>query len=134
MIPKTNEEFLNSFERLTIPSKTYRLNLKTGEISGYCDSLEAVKQAVYKALNTERYDWLIYSWNYGAELKELFGKPLTYVYTEVSRRIEEALLQDDRISEVNGFAFEKVSRNTLHITFKVTSSEGDFESGVTINV
>ncbi|WMI82035.1 DUF2634 domain-containing protein [Anaerotignum sp. MB30-C6] len=133
MTPKVNEDLANIFKRLAIPSKTYWLNRDTNEIFGYCDGVEAVKQAVYKVLLTERYDWVIYSWNYGAELKGVFGRQMTYVYPEVKRRIEEALLQDDRIKKVRDFSFEK-RRNTLLVTFIVESTEGVFESQVNVNV
>lgn len=134
MIPKINEELTSTIERKNIPSRTYKLHRGTEIIAGHCDGIEAVKQAVYKALHTERYDYLIYSWNYGAELKDLFGKQLTYVYAEVKRRIEEALLQDDRILNVKDFTYEKTARDTLHITFTVESTEGNFESEVNVNV
>ncbi len=134
MIPKVNEELASTIERQKMPSRTYKINMGTDSMGGHCDGLEAVKQAAYKALHTERYDFLIYSWNYGAELKDLFGQQLTYVYAEVKRRIEEALLQDDRIQKVSDFAYEKTARDTLHITFHVESSEGNFESELSINV
>lgn len=121
-------------EIVTQPSKTYGLNIDNNLIAGKKDTIEAVKQAVYLALNCERYDWLIFSWNYGVELKDLFGKPIKYVTSEVQRRIKDALLQDDRISDVNSFSFEKSARNTLHVTFTVQSNCGEFESEVNVNV
>ena len=84
-------------------------------------------------MKTERYDWLIYSFNYGVELKELFGKQMTYVTPKIKSRISEALVQDDRIKEVKDFSFEK-KKNTLSVEFTVVSTEGSFESGVEINV
>lgn len=133
MTPKVNEELANTFVRLSLPSKTYRLDREKNQIYGFCDGVEAVKQAVYKALLTERYAWVIYSWNYGSELNGLFGKQMTTIYPEVKRRIEEALLQDDRIKKVGDFSFEK-TRNTLHVTFTVESTVGVFESEVNLNV
>ena len=38
-----------------MPSKTYR-------ISGYIDDKDAIVQAIYLILSTERYESLIYSW------------------------------------------------------------------------
>lgn len=38
------------------------------------DGMEAVKQAVYKILQTERYKYVIYDWNYGVELEDLLEK------------------------------------------------------------
>ncbi|HCT64263.1 MAG TPA: DUF2634 domain-containing protein [Lachnospiraceae bacterium] len=133
MTPVVNNELLNNFTIAVQPSKTYALDVEKGVIRGYANGLGAVKQAVYKALNTERYDHLIYSWNYGSELKELFGKPISLVYPEVKRRIEEGLKQDDRINSVENFSFEK-KKGSLHVTFTVVSTEGSFESEVNVNV
>ncbi len=37
------------------PSRTYMLDFARGRVSGMVDELEAVKQAVYKALSTDRF-------------------------------------------------------------------------------
>lgn len=105
------------------PSKTYKLNVDTQNIVGYCDGREAIEQAIYLILNTERFEWVIYSWAYGSELQGLFGKPVPYVVAELQRRIKEALLQDDRISGVDKFA---VTRNggKLIVTFDVMTEKG----------
>ena len=80
------------------PSYTYSLDYaRDSQIRGFTDELEAMKQAIYKIINTERYEYIIYSWNYGIELQDLFGQPIPYVYAELQRRISEALLADDRI-------------------------------------
>lgn len=90
----------------SMPSYTYRLDYGgDGQIRGYTDGIEAVKQAIYKIINTERYEYIIYSWNYGIELADLFGEPIPYVYAELQRRIQEALLYDDRITDVYDFTF-----------------------------
>lgn len=133
MIPVTSDGITADFSVVKQPSKTYRMDLDKKIIVGYAYGLEAVKQAVYKILQTERYDWLIYSWNYGSELKSLFGTQMTYAMSETKRMIREALLMDDRITDVNTFEFER-NRENLHVTFRVVSTEGTFESGVTVNV
>ncbi|MEA4972385.1 MAG: DUF2634 domain-containing protein [Candidatus Metalachnospira sp.] len=133
MIPTANAD-IEGIKITVQPSKTYALDLERNVIRGYCDGVEAVKQAVYKILNTERYDWLIYSRNYGIELKELYGTQTTYAMPRLKGRIEEALLQDSRIKEIKDFSVKKETRNTLHASFTVVSTEGEFESGVTVNV
>ena len=88
------------------PSYTYAVNYGgNGQLNGYCDQTEAVKQAIYKIINTERYRYIIYSWNYGIELEDLYGQPIPYIYAEAQRRIIEALLQDDRIEKVYDFTW-----------------------------
>ena len=67
MIPVVNN--LKEVEVIEQPSLCHRMILDTERISGECDGVEAVKQAIYNILNTERYQYIIYSWNYGVELK-----------------------------------------------------------------
>lgn len=86
------------------PSKTYGIAYDAdGQFKGYIYDLEAMKQAIFKILSTERFQYLIYSWNYGIELADLFGMPMPYVLAELPRRISEALLADDRILKVYDF-------------------------------
>lgn len=125
MIPQVDTELLN-LETETQPSLTYALDLESGRIRGKVDRLEALRQAVYLILSTERYDWLIYSWNYGREFKELIGQPKEFVLPELKRCISEALLQDDRITTVDGFEFT-MGKDTVHAAFTVRSIFGDLE-------
>ena len=83
------------------PTKTYKMELYKGNhILGLVDSQKAMEQAIYKRIRTERYKYIIYSWNYGIELEDLFGMPVEYCIVELERRISEALLQDNRITAV----------------------------------
>lgn len=125
MIPAVDDELL-TLEDETQPSLTYALDAENGRIRGKVDGLEAVKQAVYLALSTERFAYLIYSWNYGAELDGFIGQPKEYVLSEIKRRISDALLQDDRITAVDNFKFE-TKKNAVHVTFTVRSVFGETE-------
>ena len=53
MIPVVDDELL-TLEDETQPSLTYALDAENGRIRGKVDGLEAVKQAVYLVLSTER--------------------------------------------------------------------------------
>lgn len=107
------------------PSYTWKLDYDDdGQIRGYCDERRAIEQAVYKILNTERYQYLIYSWNYGIELADLYGQPIPYVYAEIQRRITEALLADDRISDVTNFNFSNPQGGDVFVTFDVVTDYG----------
>ena len=103
-------------------SKTYKLT--DTSIKGYIEELEALKQFIYKVLSTERYEYPIYSFDYGIELESLIGKDIEYVQIELKRRIEECLLQDERISSVDNFEFE-VKGDELYCTFNVGSIYGN---------
>ncbi len=110
-------------------SKNYKMHLHEEYVAGYADKLEAMKQVVFKILSTERYKYKIYSWNYGVELENLFGKPVDYVVPELRRRIKEALIQDDRILDVDEFEFDTSRRRVVAVVFKVHTLYGDFVSG-----
>lgn len=126
MIPE-NDGLIPDFEITEQPSYTYKINMDKNIIKGNIDyNLEAVKQAVYKILTTERYKYEIYSWNYGVELNELIGQPIPYVYAEIERRITEALTADDRIESVSDFNFEEKDGAVL-TTFTVNSIYGNVE-------
>lgn len=128
MIPSTNTILSTDIEVRTEPSRNYRMNINTNSINGFCDELEAMKQVIYKILNTERYQHIIYSWNYGIELQDLYGEPVTYVCPELQRRIEEALTQDDRIDSVDSFEFDISEKGIVKVTFTVHTIYGDVES------
>lgn len=115
------------------PSHTYRMDLEKKEIQGWTDGIQAIRQAIYKILNTERYQEAIYSWNYGIELEELFGKPIPFVYARVKRRIIEALSMDDRILEVKDFSFSR-KKGAVAVLFRVGTTEGDIEMEMGVKV
>ena len=102
-------------------------------ISGYADDLDSVIQAVYLILSSERYQFNIYSWDYGVELIDLFGKPMPYVMAVLPRRIREALTQDNRIKDVVDFTFEKHGKK-LHTTFTVVTNTGNISTGLEVSL
>ena len=123
------------------PNLTYRMQITEERIQGaLSEQLAAVEQAAYKIINTERYAHVIYSWDYGVELTDLFGKPIPYVLSEIPRRIREALVQDDRINAVTDFDLSYVRSNAqgrrgdVLARFKIRSIYGDIamEKGVAI--
>ncbi|WP_102274103.1 DUF2634 domain-containing protein [Cytobacillus massiliigabonensis] len=127
MIPRVNggnDDLDIEFEEERRPSKTYKLDLVRKRVIGYTDGREAIEQAIYKAIGTERYDHLIYSWNYGAEIAKLFGQPIPYVYSELKRLISEALTQDDRIDSVDAFSFSH-QKNKVFVSFIVHTVVGE---------
>jgi hypothetical protein len=120
----TDMDSITTVSESSLPSYTYAIDYNsTGKISGYCDELAAVKQAIYKIINTERYQYIIYSWNYGIEVKDLIGKPIPYIYAETQRRIIEALMTDDRITNVDDFKFSN-NGGDVAIHFTVTTIYG----------
>ena len=131
MLPST--EIVKDFEIITKPSNGYKINIHKESIRGTVDEKEAVRQAVYMILGTERYQHEIYSWNYGIELTELIGKSKAHAMAALKRIITEALTQDDRITSVEGFSFSQ-SKNTIHVTFTVKTIYGDIKANKEVTI
>lgn len=134
MIPSTSAFLESDFEIETQPTHTYKMNLESGSIRGYTDKLEAIKQAIYKILLTERYQYLMYSPNYGIETLDLYGEPLSYVCPELERRISEALLWDDRIESVSDFEFDLSKKGSVQVSFTVHTRFGDVQAEREVNI
>lgn len=134
MIPSTVGFLAQDFEIGKQPGLTYRMDLDGDSVRGYVDGQEAVKQAVFRILQTERYRYLIYPWWYGIETEDLYGEPVNWVCAELERRITEALMVDDRITEVDGFEHDTSVKGIVHTTFTVHTIYGDVsaEKGVGI--
>lgn len=134
MIPGINGFLTEDFEIEEQPSKTYKMYIEQEFINGYCDEEEAIKQAAYKILNTERYQYIIYSWDYGIETLDLYGEPVTYVCPELERRITEALTQDTRFLSVDAFSFDISQKGKVHVTCIAHTIFGDISLEKVVNI
>lgn len=133
MIPSTTAFLEQDFEITEQPTHTYKMNLESNLIRGYTDGQEAMKQAIYKILNTERYQYVMYSWNYGIELLDLYGEPVSYVCPELERRIRETLTWDDRIQTVDNFEFNISKKGEILVTFTAHTVFGDVVAEKVVN-
>ena len=133
MIPQNGDDLRQDFVFTTLPSRTLKMDHDWKTITGTIDQIQAVEQAVFLILTTERYQWLIFSWDYGVELQNLIGKDPEYCIPEIERRIREALLQDDRITAVENFQFELNKRKVL-TTFTVISIFGEITTTLEVDI
>lgn len=133
MIPSTTGFLGQDFEFEEQPTYTYKMNLDTGTIRGYTDGLDAMRQAIFKILQTERYQYVMYSWNYGVETLDLYGEPVSYVYPELERRITEALTWDERIKSVNNFEFDVIGKGAIHVSFVAHTVFGEVQAETKVN-
>lgn len=101
-----NVEILSDFSFKEPTSNTYKLNYDKNDLKGFVDNLEAVKQAIYLILNIERYEYLIYDWDYGFQISDLIGSEINLILPEIQNRITDALIQDTRINSVDDFSFD----------------------------
>lgn len=131
MIPNTIINIDLEITESTETTKTYKLS--DTKIQGSIDEIEALKQAIYKVLDTEKYENPIYSFSYGIELNSLIGEDAAYVKIEMKRRIQECLLLDERVKSVEGFEFT-VSGDEILCEFTVTSIYGEITISKEVNI
>ena len=120
-------------EEVEIPSNTHAIVYDKNRVSGYTDEIAAVRQAIYLILNTERYAYPIYSFDYGVEFCDLIGMDSQLAVPEIKRRISEALLQDDRIVSVGEWDFN-IKKKKVFVTFVVNTVFGNLESEIEVNI
>ena len=131
MIP-TNGVIENAV-KIEYSNTTYGIDFVNKVVKSNIDNIEALKQSIYIMLNVVRYDFFIFNYNYGIVLKILFGKDMQLVCSVLERRIRDCLSIDNRISNLSDFEFT-IYRNTLKVTFTVSSIFGKHEQEVKINV
>lgn len=134
MIPSTTGFLNQDFEITEHPSLTYHMDLNGNTIKGQVDGKEALKQAIFRMLQTERYQHIIYPWWYGIETLDLYGEPVTWVCPELERRITEVLLIDSRITGVDNFEYDLSVKKIVHVTFTVHTIYGDVDGEREVNI
>ena len=114
--------------------KEFAIDFKTGnpviENKSFklIEGKEALKIWIYKALKIDRFQYEIYSWNFGSEISDLMGKGYTQALTqsEIKRYIEEALYINPYVKEVQ-ILETSFKDNTLSVKLSVDSVYGNME-------
>lgn len=108
-------------------NKTFKVDFENQCVKGMItEPLEAVKQATFFSLNTPRFEYLIYTSDYGHEFNDLIGKEKEYADGEIRRMLEECLKVDERILSVENLEISKDKEN-YNLVFTVRSIYGEFE-------
>lgn len=111
-------------------NRTYGIDLRTHRIKGYVDGKEAVMQAIWKILSTVRHANYIYSEEYGCDImNRIYNSSLSeeYLNTDVPAMIEECLMQDDRITGVSDFSWERSGSDGVKMQFTANTIYGDLQ-------
>ncbi|MDY3367460.1 DUF2634 domain-containing protein [Zhenhengia yiwuensis] len=125
LIPQSDRSLLEvDMKNNIMPSKTFYIDFESKKILGMVDDKKAIEQSIYLALKTERYNYLIFSWNYGEEMNKLVGKPKDLARAELPRLLNECLLVDDRISAIEDLIITEVEEG-LHVSFTAVTLHGD---------
>lgn len=108
------------------PSLTYKLDLDKGVIVGMVDGIEAVQQAIRKALITPRFKCLIYDNQYGSEIKQaIIAGDATpeLIQSDIPRLVKDALSSDTRILDVGNFDIN-MQDDSVYVKFDVDTIFG----------
>lgn len=86
---------------------------------------EALRIWIYKALRTPRYAHVAYDDDYGCELDNLIGEPMSsdVTHLEIKRYITEALMVNPYIEELSDFQFAS-TRSGVEVSFRVRTGYG----------
>ncbi|WP_288623232.1 DUF2634 domain-containing protein [uncultured Lactococcus sp.] len=106
-------------------SKTYLVSF--GRIISMTDGLEAMRQAIEKALKTPRFSTAYYTAQYGSDLDTLIGKSMDYVISDLERVIREAL-DDERILDVVVSEPEQIDKSSLKVDVLVSTIFGTVQT------
>ena len=121
-------------EEKIMPSKTYAVNFEKGCVEGFAEGLDALKQAIFCRLMTEKGIFKIFSSDYGLPFNDLLGQSAPLVYVLIADAVKTTLLEDDRISDVTDFVFN-TGKKDVAVSFNVMSQWGESTSEeVIINV
>ena len=87
---------------------------------------EAIRIWIYKALSTERFRYLAYSWQYGIELRPFIGKVMSVQqrYSEIKRVIVECLMVNPYIKSIDTIDIQHEG-DTVDISITLTTIYGE---------
>ena len=122
------EEQEESQEEIKTP-KEYDINFETGQLTGeIVEGKEAIKVWIWLALQTPRYRYYIYTWDYGNEFEDLIGQGNNkeYIKAEAQRMTEDCLLINENIKEITGFSLQ-VEKGMLYISFTAETIYGEIK-------
>lgn len=128
-LPESAGYRINQEDTAEYPTTTYAV--KDGRIYGTMDGIEAIRQAIDIILRTERYQYQIYTSNFGVEFDGLIGKAPEYVMSMLKRRVTEALMTDKRMKAVENFSFQQAGE-TLECEFDVQTVYGPVRTEVSL--
>jgi len=134
MIPIYRDEFAIPIEPVHETSRTFKYFEDSESDKSHCfgevDGLEAVRQAVFHIVNTERYDYEINPHSYGIEKRQFIGESFNYFRARIENVVREAVMQDDRVRDVRILSVDNPAPAMARAFFEVESIFGSFESSV----
>lgn len=107
--------------------REYEIDFEKGRLTGrIVEGSEAIKTWIWLALMTQRYRYLIYSWDYGTEFEDFIGETHSeeYINSEARRMVEECLSVNPYITGIEDFECE-LQDEKITIRFKALTVYGE---------
>lgn len=108
--------------------RTYRMDFKNKRIIGMVDGVEAAAQAIFKALQTRRFAYLIYDDQYGCDIFNKIGNlnlTQSYLESDLPSMIEDTFLNEEMVRGINDLEFDIISGYSVAIQLAVSTIYGD---------
>ena len=97
------------------------------------EGLEAVKSWSFRALQTHRAKFEIFTWDYGLDLESFVGKVLTdKMKIDLTKEITECLLENKHVINILDFEF-LTNKSKVFIGFKIVTKYGEFNEEVKLD-
>ena len=139
IIPSLRDDFAQPVQPILMSSLTYAYinvvnsdEVEDSRLDGWVDGLEAIRQAVFHIVSTERYDYPIYPSNYGIEMRQFIGKSYNYFKAKINQVMTDALYQDDRIVSVTNISMSHPDPYTVYSEWEIRANRGAFIYGFQI--
>ena len=123
-----NEAIVKEKKKQIVP-KEYEIDFNTGQLTGrIVEGKEAIAVWIWLVLQTPRYRYYVYTWDYGNEFEDLIGKGYTeeYIEAEAQRMTEDCLLVNENIQSITEFSVN-MEGDTLTISFTANTIYGEIE-------
>lgn len=124
-----DEDEIEELEEEIKPPREYSIDFKTRQLTGeIVEGKEAIKVWIWLVLQTPRYRYYIYTWDYGNEFEDLIGKGYTeeYIEAEAQRMTEDCLLVNENIQSITEFSVN-MEGDTLTVSFTANTIYGEIE-------
>lgn len=118
-------------EEEEIEPKEYEIDFETGQLTGrVVTGLDAILVWAWLALNTAKYRYIQYSWDYGHEIDTLVGQRDTeHIETSVQTMLEECLMVNENITDVEVLEVD-LEGDKVVVRVKIITDYGEGELDV----
>lgn len=116
------------------PYREYELDPTTGRLTGrIIEGTDAIVVWCILTLKSKRYEYPIYSWEYGEEFSSMIGNSYEpdLLKSEIDRMVKECLLVNEHIEEIKDLSIEQ-DEDKLKVRFILVTDQGDTEVDIDV--